>query len=60
MAAEELDYNAEFDFNDVLPSKMKVVYETNMVRIKGKDPKATMVFGKITDVDGLEYHANEI
>jgi len=60
MAAEELDYNAEFDFNDVLPSKMKVVYETNMVRIKGKDSKATMVFGKITDVDGMEYHANEI
>lgn len=39
---------------------MKVVYDTNMVRIKGKDPKATMVFGKITDIDGMEYHANEI
>jgi hypothetical protein len=39
---------------------MKVIYETNMVRIKGKNPTDTMVFGKITDVDGMEYHANEI
>ena len=39
---------------------MKVVYETNMVRIKGKSSKETMIFGKITDVDGMEYHANEI
>lgn len=39
---------------------MKVVYDTNMVRIKGKDAKDTMIFGKITDIDGMEYHANEI
>jgi len=39
---------------------MKVHYDTNMVRIRGKDSKATMVFGKITDIDGMEYHANEI
>jgi hypothetical protein len=31
-----------------------------MVRIKGKKPKSTLVFGKITDVDGIEYHSNEI
>ena len=39
---------------------MKVIYETNMVRIKGKNEKDSLVFGKITDVDGMEYHSNEI
>jgi len=39
---------------------MKVIYETNMVRIKGKNAKDSLVFGKITDVDGMEYHSNEI
>jgi len=36
-AATELDYNAEFEYNDVPSSKLKVIYETNMVRIKAKD-----------------------
>lgn len=60
MAAEQIDYNADFNYVDVLPSRMRVVYENNMVRIKGKDSKASMVFGKIIDVDGMEYHSNEI
>ena len=53
-------YNAEFEYNDVPSSKLKVIYETNMVRIKAKDQKLTNVFGKIVDVDGIEYHSSEI
>lgn len=39
MAAEQIDYNAEFDYVDVITSKMRVVYQNNMVRILGKDTK---------------------
>ena len=44
----------------MLSSKVKVIYETNMVRLRGKDAKTSMVFGQITDVDGMVYHSSEI
>lgn len=54
-----LNNNAEFNYQTVPKDKLKVVYETNMVRIKFIK-NAELIFGTIKDVDGTLYEATEI
>ena len=56
---ELIKYNAQFNYFNIPPSLIDVVYEQNMIRFKilGQDRNSV---GQITDIDGTVYNATEI
>ena len=53
-------FNAEFEYINVDKDDIHIVFENNMLRIKHKKGHEDKNFGKIHDLDGTVYEANEI
>lgn len=58
---ELLKFNAEFEYSNYSKSKLEMIWEINLLRIKIKEEfYKDEFFGKIKDLDGTVYVAKEI